>query len=121
MITNINEFKNNQLTINETIEVKSKIIDVKKLEQYATALLVICGGEYGDTYFNPEINSVFICLGDANPFNIEFLENFIKEYISKDYKTSDQIKVEVDMECGPNSETPGWLEWDGKKWKEINY
>ena len=113
--------KKNESFINEAIEVKSKIIDVKKLEQYATALLVICGGEYGDTYFNPEINSIFVCLGDANPFDIDYLEDFLKEYISKDYKTRDEIKVEVDMECGPNNETPGWLEWDGKKWKEINY
>lgn len=112
--------KNNESIVNEALEVKSSIIDVKKLEQYATALLIICGGEYGNTYFNPETNSIFICLGDANPFSMEDLESFLTDYISKDYKTRNEIKVEIDMECGPNSED-GWLEWNGKKWNELKY
>lgn len=116
----LDKSKKNESVVNEAIEVKSSIIDVKKLEQYATALLIICGGEYGDIYFNPEKNSIFICLGDANPFSIEDLESFLTDYISKDYKTRDEIKVEADMECGPNSDEEGWLEWDGKKWKKLN-
>jgi hypothetical protein len=112
MITTINEFKNNKL--------KSNIIDIKKLEEYAKALEIICNNEYGYIYFNPNNNSIFVCLGDANPFDIEYLSGFILNAISKTYKTEDQINIEIDMECGPNNNEEGWLLFKNNKWQKIN-
>lgn len=124
MITTINQFKNESYILEKIVDTKiltSKCIDISKLEQYATALLIICGGEYGNTYYNPSKDAIFICLGNANPFDEEYLEDFIKQYISISYKTENDISIEIDMECGPNSNEDGWLIWNGKKWNTLNY
>lgn len=105
---------------NESKELKSKHIDIKKLESIANSIAVICNNEYGDVFFNESIDSVFVCLGDANPFNDD-LEEWLKDCILKDYKHRDSINVEVDMECGPSSEEEGWLKWDynSQKWVKL--
>ena len=130
MITSINEFKSNieelfgvsKRIITEDSEdfkpVKfEKLVDMKRLEEFAQGLKMICMGEYGDTYYNAELKKIIINLGDANPFgSMEELEDWIKETIYDDYsKAVKQIDVEIDCEWGPNSAEEGWMHWNGKK------
>ncbi len=98
MITNINQYKN----INEAVDIKSDIIDIKLLTQYATAIELLCNGEYGYTYFDPENNYIAVCLGDSNPFGDEELHDWIKWSVC-DYKKAELIKVEIDCEWVPDT------------------
>lgn len=120
LYTNVNDFKNE--LIKESKKLNSNHIDIKKLESIANSIAVICNNEYGDVFFNESLDSVFVCLGDANPFD-EDLDEWLKDCISKDYKHRDSINIEVDMECGPNSNEEGWLKWDynSQKWVKLNY
>jgi hypothetical protein len=96
-------------------ESKAKPIDEKKLIEYATGIEIVCNGEYGVTYYNEEENHIFICIGDSNPFDEEFLEMFIKEAIAKNWKDQDNIKIEIEneaMPCAIDSE-------EAKKWKVV--
>lgn len=90
--------------IKESVEndLKSDIINIKLLTQYATAIELLCNGEYGYTYFNPETNYIGICLGDSNPFGIKILEDWIKYSIS-DYNDVDKVIIEIDMEFGSDA------------------
>jgi hypothetical protein len=96
--------------INEKISVQS-FIDYEKLYQYAKAIEFCCAGEYGDTYLNISENHIWICLGDSNPFDIENLKRFIKEFIIKNYSDFDKIKITIKNESFPG---------DDEKWEKIN-
>ena len=77
-------------------------IDLKKLQHYAYAIAILCNGEYGDVYFNDKENSVFICLGDANPFDTSSLVEFMTDAIrAGDYSNNKLITITIDNECGP--------------------
>jgi len=91
MIKNINEF-------NGSVDIKSDIINIKLLTKYATAIEMICDGEYGYTYFDPETNYIAVCLGDVSPFNDDTLEQWFEETIVIDYKNIDSVKIEIDRE-----------------------
>ncbi len=95
--------------IRESIEYNNPI-NLKKLEEYAKAIEVICNGEYGFVYYNEEEKHIFICLGDSNPFDDSMLESFIKDYIAKSWDVQKQIKVTIENECGPPK----------GKWKKLN-
>ena len=101
--------------VEEIFESKNKPIDDKKLIEYATAIEVLCGGEYGITYYNEEENHIFICLGDSNPFDEEYLEMFMKEYVTKNWKDQDNIKIEIENEAMPCSQDSE----DANKWKVV--
>jgi hypothetical protein len=93
--------------INEAIE--KNPIDIKKLVEYSKAIEIICNGEYGEVFYNENENHIFVCLGDANPFDLESLEEFIKDAVSKDWESAKLIKVTIEDECYP----------DGEGWKKI--
>lgn len=100
MITTINEFN----AINEKVDIKSDVIDIKKLTAYANAIEMLCDGEYGYTYFNPETNYIAVCLGDASPFNEDTLTDWFKEMLIKDYtKNIDNVSIEIDCEWQPEA------------------
>ena len=61
----------NDVNIKEVAGTMENAIDMKKLEAYAHAIGVCCNGEYGQVYFKPEENHVFVCLGDSTPFDYE--------------------------------------------------
>ena len=84
-------------------------INMKKLTNYANAIGVLCNGEYGDVFYNEKEHHIFVCLGDANPFDESYLEYFIKETVAKDWKSQDQIMVTIENECTPS----------GDDWKRI--
>jgi len=93
--------------LNEGTKNKKGPIDVDKLIKYAEAISLICDGEYGDTYYHEEDNNIFICLGDSNPFDTEFLEWIMRDAIKTSYDVSDDdIDIEIENECGPSGE--GW-------------
>ena len=77
-----------------------KLVDMKRLEEFAQGLKMICMGEYGETYYNTELKKIIINLGDGNPFgSIKELEDWIKETVYDDYsKACDQIHIEIDCE-----------------------
>lgn len=99
MITTINEYKN------------KSIIDETKLLNLANSIQTICNGEYGNTYWNKDTNSIFICLGDSNPFD-DNLDEWIKEIVS-DYSNHKDVNVEIDNECMPFGE--GWFIFKNNK------
>jgi hypothetical protein len=72
-------------------------------------IILVSNGEYGEVFYNENENHIFVCLGDANPFDSSYLESFIKEAVAKDWKMQDQIKVTIEDECYPN----------GDNWKRI--
>jgi len=107
-------------SVTETIHfvsVQNDVIDNDKLQRYATAIAIICNGEYGDVFYNPDQIKIFVCLGDANPFS-EDLEYFMKDAVAIDYKQSDKISVEIENEVGCPNE-PGWFKWTGNEWIEC--
>jgi hypothetical protein len=113
MITKINELKQ----VLENKQLKSSNIDIKKLEEYATGILIVCAGEYGYTYYHEETDKVFIMLGDANPFDEEYLKQFMLDDIKKSYKVEDNIQIQIEYEAGPTGD--GWVKWNGKKWESV--
>lgn len=94
----LNEFKNSN----------SSPIDYKKLKEYADAIAVLCNGEYGNVYYNESENHVFVCLGDSNPFDTQYLEWYMKDAIAKDYNSQKDIKITIENECTPNKGENGW-------------
>lgn len=102
----------------------SEFIDIFKLERYATAILILCDGEYGDTYYNPKLNKVWVCIGDSNPFNWENRYEDLKLTMSDaivfdKYRYAYENKlvdIEVEAEAIPGSEFDGWFRWTGKEW-----
>jgi len=69
-------------------------IDIKKLTRFATGIELVCFGEYGNTYYHPTENSIFICLGDSNPFDENALKEFVLES-AKDFKY--QLKLRMNL------------------------
>ena len=68
-----------------------------------------CNGEYGDIYYNEKDNHVFVCLGDSSPFDSESLEYYMKDAIAVEYNRSEEIKITIEHECGPNTDKEsGW-------------
>lgn len=102
--------------VNENLnESKKSIIDYKRLEEYANAVHVLCAGEYGDTFYNEEEQSIWICLGDANPFDEKYLEEFLKEYVIDNYDDRDSVKIIIENESNPNNEDGNWKKINNKK------
>jgi hypothetical protein len=89
----------------ENFEAKNPI-DVEKLKRYSLGISICCAGEYGDVFYNEKENHIFVNLGDSNPFDDGYLEQYIKDAISKDYNSQKEIKVTIENECGPSGE--GW-------------
>lgn len=94
-----------------------EVVDMKKLETIALGIMQVCLGEYGYTYINPEQMKIAVVLGDANPFEIEGLEDWIKWEVIDGYKDAELIDVEVDAEWVPDNSEEGWKRFDGKKFK----
>ena len=94
--------------INESAGQKNPV-DIKKLKEYAKAIEILCNGEYGTVYYNEGQNHVFVNLGDANPFDTEHLNWFMKEAIAKNWKFQDQITITIENECGPKTTEEGWI------------
>jgi len=74
--------------------------------------------------YKEEENHVFVCLGNLNPFDLEYLEMYIKENITENWKNIDKVKVTIENEYYPNE----FLNWEsslvvvgsgGPKPKEI--
>lgn len=80
----------------------NKIIDLNKLKELAKSISFICNGEYGTLYLNEKENKIWVCLGDANPFDEEYLEMFIKEIVATSYKVSDDIEIIIENEATPS-------------------
>jgi len=106
-------------TINEEEDKRSfeDVVDMEKLEDIALGIMKVCLGEYGYTYINPEQMKIAVVLGDANPFGIKELEDWVKWEIIDGYKDADLIHVEVDAEWVPGNKEDGWKRFDGKKFK----
>lgn len=94
--------------LNEQIK---SIVDVETLKKIANGIYLVCNGEYGDTYYHPKENKIFICLGDSNPFDGDALKQWII-YAVANWKDSDKIDVEIEYEALPR-EGEGWLIFDG--------
>lgn len=92
-------------------------IDVKILTKFAMGIELVCYGEYGDTYYHPTENAIFICLGDSNPFDDKALKEFVLES-AKDFKYRDEISIEIENESQPN-QGEGWMKF--KKDKFISW
>lgn len=88
------KIKEDTLISNNT-EIKSQYIDADKLLRYALGIQICCDGEYGQVFYNPKENHVFVCLGD--------------------YDNEDKINVTIENECYPNiDDESGWLMFNGK-------
>jgi hypothetical protein len=83
-------------------------IDIQKLKEYSKAIGIICNGEYGNVYYNESENHIFVCLGDSNPFDEKYLEQFIKDAVAKKWDVQNKIKVTIENECSPKLEE-GWI------------
>jgi len=99
-----------ELHENQITEASTLPIDNQKLDDYARSIGILCNGEYGTVYHNELENSVFVCLGDSHPFDVDSLVEYMKDAISADYHTRDMIKIIIENECGPT----------GDGWKQIN-
>ena len=89
-------------------EGKKNTIDVKELEKMAKGIELVCDGEYGATFYQPDSNSVFICVGDSHPFNLSDLKEFILNAIVDDYDDREKVNIEIEHESYPKEEN-GWL------------
>lgn len=89
--------------INESIKLENNYIDIKKLEEYAKSLSIICAGEDGNIWVSKDGTKIAISIGDSNPFDEEQLEEFIKSYVIKDYKNRDNVEIEIDTEFSYNN------------------
>jgi hypothetical protein len=92
-----------------------QIIKKKKLAEMAKGIELICNGEYGYTFYHPEKNKIFICLGDANPFDDEYLKEWVLDAIS-DWDNRDKIDIEIEHESTV-PEDEGWLQYDNDEFK----
>lgn len=99
-------------TINELNEGEIKPIDMEKLARFAEGISLVCQGEYGYTYVNPETRTLHITLGDASPFRVKELEFWI---VNSFYDQFD--KIEIADEWSPKEE--GYLQY--KKGKFVEY
>lgn len=97
----------------------SNPIDLDKLKRYAYAIAILCNGEYGDVFYNETTNHIFVNLGDSNPFDDKYLEEYLKDAVTKSYDDSKKIKVTIDNECGPNTNEEGWIRFTFKKGGEA--
>lgn len=89
-------------------------IKEKELVNLALGIALICNGEYGQTYWNKETNTIYVCLGDSHPFgNTDELATWIKEMFI-DYEFYDLVKVIVENESGPDGEETGWFVFNDK-------
>ena len=95
----------------ENKETKKSPIDMKKLTKLAEAIAVLSSGEYGVVYFNEKENSIFIMLGDSNPFDSDDLKYYVQDIVAKNYNESEKIKVEIDFEAHPT----------GEDWKVVEF
>lgn len=96
-------------------QLTSEVIDINKLLQYSLGIMICCNGEYGDVYFNPDENHVYICLGDSNPFDEKYLIDYMTQAIRKGgYENDKLIKITIENECYPNPETGNWFIFNGK-------
>lgn len=93
--------------IKESAENKS-IIDFKKLVEYAKGIAICCNGEYGDVFYNEDENHIFVCLGDSNPFDYDYLKEYILEAVVTDYKNRDNVNITIENECTPNKNSGTW-------------
>lgn len=93
-----------------------KVIDMKKLAEYSTSIMTICNGEYGNVFVLEEENKVFVCLGDANPFDSEDLMWTMRDAIKKNYNVKDEdIEIEIENECMP-PKGEDWQYYTGKRY-----
>ena len=83
------------------------IIKKDALADMAKGIELVCNGEYGVTFYNPEKNEIYICLGDSNPFDTSALEEYVLDAVSS-YSDRDKISIDIDHESYPN-EGEGWL------------
>ena len=88
-------------------------IDIKKLTKFAMGIELVCFGEYGNTYYHPTKNQIFICLGDSNPFDEESLKMFVLES-AKSYNDQKDISVIIENESEP-SKNEGWMKFNKDK------
>ena len=84
--------------INESIKLETNYIDIKKLKEYSKSLSIICAGEDGNIWVSKDGTKIAISIGDSNPFDEKYLEEFIKLYVIKDYKHRDKVEIEIDNE-----------------------
>ena len=96
----VNESNEEDLTFED-------IVDVEKLRDFAKSLHLICLGNEGYTYYNPDEMKIAISLGDNNQIRLEGLKEWINETIFKDYSNKDKINIEIDNEWIPGKE--GWF------------
>lgn len=96
----------------------SNPINIEKLKVVAISIMVICAGEYGETYYKESDNHVFMCVGDSNPFN-DRLEEFIKDVICNNYNDKKNVKITIENEVYPNGD--GWKKWDPRTKEFINW
>lgn len=106
-----------ELTLNESVT--KNPIDLKKLKLYSNGIEICCNGEYGDVFYNEEENHIFVNLGDSSPFDDSYLEEYMKDAISKDYDSSKEIKITIENECGPSDD--GWKKYNSKKDEFIDW
>lgn len=102
LYTTLNEFNKSKI-INESIKLENNYIDIKKLEEYAKSLSIICAGEDGNIWVSKDGTKIAISIGDSNPFDEKYLEEFIKSYVIKDYKNRDNVEIEIDTEFSYNN------------------
>jgi len=88
-------------------------IDIKKLTRFATGIELVCFGEYGNTYYHPTENAIFICLGDSNPFDEDALKQFVFESAKK-FEYQKDITIEIENESQPN-QGEGWMKFQKDK------
>jgi hypothetical protein len=78
-------------------------INMNRLKEYANAIRILCAGEYGYVYLNEKKVSVYICLGDSNPFDEKTLMYMLRDYIKETHWVRDD-DIEIIIE---NESTPG--------------
>ncbi len=84
--------------IKESTEFK---VNMDTLLELAKAISFLCNGEYGYLYFNESENKIAIVLGDSNPFEESYLEQYIRDILFDDYKQGDLLNIEIDSEWVP--------------------
>jgi hypothetical protein len=88
------------------------VFDIENITNMSIGLKLICLGEYGDLFINPEHKKIFICLGDCNPFGeIEKLEDYIRYNCIKTQEKQKEYEIIIEYECIPNSDE-SWYKFD---------
>ena len=90
-------------------------IDLNKLIRYSLGIVICCNGEYGQVFYNPLKEHIFVCLGDSNPYGDQ-LEWYLYDAVRRDWDIHEgDFQITIENEATPNNEIEeGWYIFNDK-------